>query len=285
MADRFEDLRTYIAVVDNGGVNSAAVALGIAKSAVSRRLSELEERLGVTLIDRSTRRFETTLTGRHYYEGARRILSELVALDGLAGETGQQPLKVAIACAPALHGLATTAAARVAASLQIETLEIQDARAGGDEAHVWLGAAPQDANGFVRVEAGQSIVTIVAAPSVVERGTRPTTAHELQLRPRIGISSRTDLGWPLGARTEHQFAMAMIVPDEASALAAAVAGAGFARLPERLTVRDMAQGNLERISVPGIPEAELITMWIRSDAPPVVKRLADLMLNDFANTR
>lgn len=63
VADRFEDLRTYVTIVDHGGVNAAAAAMGIARSAVSRRLSDLEARIGVTL-ERTTRHFEPTSAGR-----------------------------------------------------------------------------------------------------------------------------------------------------------------------------------------------------------------------------
>jgi DNA-binding transcriptional LysR family regulator len=66
VADKYEDLRTYVAVIDNGGINAAAAALDIAKSAVSRRLGQLEERLGATLIIRTTRSFEPTAAGRRY---------------------------------------------------------------------------------------------------------------------------------------------------------------------------------------------------------------------------
>ncbi|TPG16405.1 LysR family transcriptional regulator [Sphingomonas koreensis] len=87
VADKFEDLRNFAAVVENGGVNAAAAALGIAKSAVSRRLGELEARLGVSLVERSTRRFEPTALGRDYYTKATTILAALDALDAGMGDS------------------------------------------------------------------------------------------------------------------------------------------------------------------------------------------------------
>ena len=74
---RFEDMQTFVRVVEAGTISAAAEQLGVAKSAVSRRLSELEARLGVQLLRRTTRRLNLTDTGRGFYERCRRILADL----------------------------------------------------------------------------------------------------------------------------------------------------------------------------------------------------------------
>ena len=74
---RFEDLRTFVRVVEAGSITGAAERLGVAKSAVSRRLGELEERLGVQLLRRTTRRSNLTDSGWAFYERAVRILADL----------------------------------------------------------------------------------------------------------------------------------------------------------------------------------------------------------------
>ncbi|MGR8918299.1 MAG: LysR family transcriptional regulator [Gammaproteobacteria bacterium] len=75
--DRFEQMRNYVRVVDAGSITRAASLSHIAKSAVSRRLSELEERLGVQLINRTTRRMTLTEAGQRFYEHCNRLLGEL----------------------------------------------------------------------------------------------------------------------------------------------------------------------------------------------------------------
>ena len=75
--DRFEDLQTFVAIVEAGSFTAAADRLDTAKSAVSRRLSALENRLGVQLIRRTTRRLNLTDTGRNFYEHSARILADL----------------------------------------------------------------------------------------------------------------------------------------------------------------------------------------------------------------
>jgi DNA-binding transcriptional LysR family regulator len=75
--DRFDEMRTFAAVVESGGITAAAARLGVTKSAVSRRLADLEERLSVQLFRRTTRRMSLTDTGQAFYERCLRILADL----------------------------------------------------------------------------------------------------------------------------------------------------------------------------------------------------------------
>lgn len=75
--DKFEDIQAFVAVVEAGSFTAAADRLDIAKSAVSRRVSALEERLGVQLLRRTTRVLNVTETGQSFYEHGARILADL----------------------------------------------------------------------------------------------------------------------------------------------------------------------------------------------------------------
>lgn len=75
--DRFEEMYTFVRVVKAGSLSGAAERLNIARSAVSRRLSELETRLGVQLLTRTTRRLNLTESGRQFYERCQTILAEM----------------------------------------------------------------------------------------------------------------------------------------------------------------------------------------------------------------
>lgn len=75
--DRFENMSHFVKVVETGSISAAADRLGVAKSAVSRRLKELEEHLGVELFHRTTRRMNLTDTGRAFYHQSIRILDDL----------------------------------------------------------------------------------------------------------------------------------------------------------------------------------------------------------------
>jgi DNA-binding transcriptional LysR family regulator len=82
--DRFAEIETFVRVAETGGIGTAADRLGVAKSAVSRRLKDLEERLGVRLVNRTTRRLSLTETGRAYYERAITLLADLDEADQAA---------------------------------------------------------------------------------------------------------------------------------------------------------------------------------------------------------
>ena len=75
--DRFEDLQTFAAVVETGSFTAAATRLDADKSAISRRVSALEARLGAQLLRRTTRTLNLTDTGYAFYERAIRILADL----------------------------------------------------------------------------------------------------------------------------------------------------------------------------------------------------------------
>ena len=83
---QFEDMQVFVRVVEAGGIGLAAEQLGIAKSAVSRRLAELEARLGVTLINRTTRTSSITETGNLYYTRALGIIDDVSELNALASD-------------------------------------------------------------------------------------------------------------------------------------------------------------------------------------------------------
>lgn len=90
MADRFEDLRVFVAVVAAGGFAAAAERLGIAKSAVSRRIRELEDRLGARLFDRTTRSVQLTETGRGFHDRAIILLAELAEAEEAASSASNE---------------------------------------------------------------------------------------------------------------------------------------------------------------------------------------------------
>jgi DNA-binding transcriptional LysR family regulator len=85
--NRFEELEAYVAVVDYRGFGNAADKLGIAKSRVSRRVSDLEQRLGVQLLQRTTRRQSMTEAGRAFYQRAARLLDDLNEAEQTVADT------------------------------------------------------------------------------------------------------------------------------------------------------------------------------------------------------
>ena len=88
---QLEDMAMFVRIVEAGNITKAAEQLGIAKSAVSRRLKDLETRLGSQLISRTTRQSKLTQAGEHYYQQVTHILS---AVDALNEDTSGAPTRV-----------------------------------------------------------------------------------------------------------------------------------------------------------------------------------------------
>lgn len=86
---QLEDMSVFVRIVEAGGIGKAADQLGIAKSGVSRRLVALESRLGVPLINRTTRSSSLTSVGREYYERAIKLIGDVSELDALATDEGK----------------------------------------------------------------------------------------------------------------------------------------------------------------------------------------------------
>jgi DNA-binding transcriptional LysR family regulator len=75
--NKFEELESFVAVVDYQSFSAAADKLGVAKSMLSRRVRDLEKRLGVQLMRRTTRTLSLTDTGRHFYQRSVSLLTDL----------------------------------------------------------------------------------------------------------------------------------------------------------------------------------------------------------------
>src|SRR5262249_35541087 len=89
--DRMLEMTTFVKVVDSGGFASAARALRMSPSMVTTHIQALEQRLGVRLLNRTTRHVSTTETGRSFYESCVRILAEIDQAERSAQELQSTP--------------------------------------------------------------------------------------------------------------------------------------------------------------------------------------------------
>ncbi len=104
--DRFEEMRAFVRVVDAGSITRAAEQSHQAKSAISRRLSDLENRLGVQLLNRTTRRMTLTDAGQRFYEQCARLLGDLQDVEAeLTSAEAALTGRIRLA-APSVFGLA-----------------------------------------------------------------------------------------------------------------------------------------------------------------------------------
>ena len=86
-----EELAIFVAVVESGSFSRAAVQLELANSAVSRSVKKLEMKLGVTLLNRTTRQLSLTEEGERYFRRVQQVLQEMAAAENELMETRQNP--------------------------------------------------------------------------------------------------------------------------------------------------------------------------------------------------
>ena len=84
-------IRTFLAVAEEGGFRRAAARLGMAVATVSQHVAALEDELGVSLLDRTTRRVSLTRTGRAYFEECRRVFAQLDEICDSARSSFREP--------------------------------------------------------------------------------------------------------------------------------------------------------------------------------------------------
>src|ERR1051326_7698095 len=109
MIDRAGDMEAFVRVVEAQGFSASAPGLGLTPSAVSKLITRLEARLGVRLLQRTTRALHLTTDGEAFYEQARRIVGEISALEAELSDrrgTPQGLLRVTTSLAFSTHQLA-----------------------------------------------------------------------------------------------------------------------------------------------------------------------------------
>jgi DNA-binding transcriptional LysR family regulator len=235
-----EDLRTFIAVADAGGLSPAARRLGVSKSIVSRRIFRLEEALGVQLLARTTRGACLTESGLTFREHACRVCSEMdIALETIlpAGELcGRLRIAAPLSLGSTHFAHVFAELARKHSRLQVQASygdRFIDIVAEGYDCAVRVGHLP-DSNLVARRVASMRS-KLVASPDYIRRHGIPETPDELLIHEALLQGTET---WQLmdGPRVITTRPQGRFKADNAVALAAAaVAGLGIAKLPDLLT--------------------------------------------------
>ncbi|VFQ44591.1 LysR family transcriptional regulator [Desulfoluna butyratoxydans] len=168
----------FLRVVEAGSLKAAAEHLGADPSSVSRKVAALEARLGVKLLQRSTRRSIPTDAGKRYYEGMRRLVDEQAALEACVAHEKDVPrglLRVTapnnigdVHVAPVLTGMVD-----MYPDLKVElilTSEIQDMGEKGIDVSICIGNLP-DSNLICRKLIDLPVLLIASKAYLEKRGT------------------------------------------------------------------------------------------------------------------
>ncbi|MHA6203349.1 LysR substrate-binding domain-containing protein [Dyella soli] len=252
------DLYFFAAVVEHGGFSSAGRALGIPKSRLSKRIAQLEERLGVRLLQRTTRRFVVTEVGERFYGHCRAVLEEARAAQEAVDELRSEPRGVVrVSCPVSLvqsvvgHMLPEflTQHPKMQVRLQATDRRVDVIGEGFDVAIRVRSKLDTDATLVVRTF-GQSRVLPVASPDLLKQHGHPKVPSDLSQLPALTMSEHEGAqSWELldaqGERVVVDIQPRLICGDFAALLECAKRGIGVTLLPEFVCGPAIARGELE----------------------------------------
>lgn len=247
-------MTAFVRAVELGGFTPAAREMGLTPSALSKLVSRLEDRLGVRLLTRSTRRQQMTAEGEAFFNRARPILSAIDEAEAEIAQAGQYPrglLRLHCGSAFGMHQLTPAIPLFLEAYPDVELeLTISDQLPGPGEDHfdliVRIGAL-DDSSAIARRICNVERV-ICAAPAYLARRGTPRTPDDLQQHNCLWITSLPALRrWPFdtddGVRVVH-IGGNVVANNTETVLQLALAGVGITRLTDIVAGEALRSGAL-----------------------------------------
>ncbi|PXW26194.1 LysR family transcriptional regulator [Paraburkholderia caballeronis] len=201
--DRFKQIETFVAVAAKGSLSAAAQAEGVAPAVIGRRIDALEERLGVKLLVRTTRRITLTFEGSAFLEDCQRIIHDMQNAEASVSAGGVKASGHLRVSAPAGFGrrhVAPLVARFTIAHPDVSvTLDLSDRLVDlvneGFDCAVRLGELPDSS--LVSLRLGDNRRVCVASPAYLERRGAPQTLGDLAQHNclALGASANQQRGW------------------------------------------------------------------------------------------
>ncbi|HWO26030.1 MAG TPA: LysR family transcriptional regulator [Kofleriaceae bacterium] len=251
------DILVFTKVVETKSFTGAAEQLGLPKSTVSRKLAQLEERLGVRLVQRTTRKLALTEIGQTFYDRCAQIVADVAAAEQLVTDMQSTPRGRVRVTAPidiSSRYLGAICASFVATHADI-TVELEatdrvvDLIEEGFDLAVRFGALQEStliARRLCKIES-----VLVATPAYLARHGAPATIEELDDRDRVLFTPNARVqSWTLvqGEATYEFGRPARFASNNIGAVRDAVlAGAGVSVLSEFMVADDLAAGRLVQV--------------------------------------
>ena len=278
-SEHLKGLTPFLATADAGSFTKAAERLHLSSSAVSKSVARLEERLGVLLFERSTRRLKLSDAGRAYYATCKRVLQELAeAEDVLAEHATALAGKVRIGV-PAAYGRLRVMPALL--DLCEKYPRLQPSIAFSDrfvdlfeeriDIAVRIGAPSHWPAALGQMHLGDEQLILCAAPAYLARRGTPASAQALEGHDAViyGRADGSASPWRIARGAEPVERMAVegriVLGNAESQVAAVLANAGIAQLATWLVEDALREGRLVQIlpewATDGLP---LHLVWQRS---------------------
>ena len=256
------DLYFFASVVQYGGFTAAARTIGVEKTRLSRRIAALEKRLGVRLLQRTTRALALTEAGQRFYDRCLATVEGAQAAFDSVAELRREPAGLVRLSSPVLltqrclaHALPGYMAKHPKVSVFVEPTD-RTVNVIEERFDIVIRAKPviEDVAGLVAKTLGNSQRVMVVSRNFLDQYGRPETPADL---PKFNTAASTDDIFDGGARwtltnldnrtQQIELKPRLVTSDLRVRLQAAVSGIGIALLPEQVVVSPLREGLVERV--------------------------------------
>ena len=291
------DMLFFAEVVNQGGFSAASRSLDIPKSKLSRRLSELEARLGARLLQRSTRTMSLTPAGEAYYQHCASLREQARAADEAVARLSAEPRGTVRMCCPVnlAQSVMATILPRFLAAHPLVRIDLRvsnrpiDLIQEGIDIALRVRASFDDSGSLVVKRLGVTPNLLLASAGFVARHGMPEQVAALQRLPTVAMST-------VEGRTTWQLAGAdgkivdvvhrpVFTADDLVVLKQAVLeGAGVSILPAFMCGEALREGALVVLLAPWSPPATSVVAVYPSSrgVVPAVRKLLDFLGSSFA---
>src|SRR4051812_11502186 len=257
------DMIYFAEVVDRGGFAAAGRSLGLPKSKLSRRVAELEGRLGVRLLQRTTRKLSLTQAGELYHRHCVALREEAEAAEEAVAVVHDEPRGTIRVTCPVTLAQTTIGpilpdflAKHPQVRIDMEvTNRVVDLVQEGIDVALRVRPTLDDSGSLVVKNLGDTHAVLVASPALLARGPRPAKVEDLVGLPTVAMSAADgraawQLRGPRQATFELQHRPVYTANDMLTLRYAVLEGTGLGVLPDYLCARDLRDGLLVEV-LPG----------------------------------
>ena len=252
---RWDGIEEYICVVESGSFTAAAETLGVSKSFVSKQVSMLEDRLGVRLLQRTTRRLTLTESGNTFFTYCKDMADQFDQAESTLSEMQQRPqgtLRLALNSRYGTHYMAS-AAAEFSRKYPDVSLEVhsnfEDVDLLEQNYDLTIRYDKLEDSSMIARRLGGYSLCLCAAPEYWQKVGQPSCVEDLDEHNCLATRDRFWLFNTPNGRDVLKFKISgnWISEDGSTLLAATKAGIGIAQLPEFYIEDAIKQGELIKL--------------------------------------
>jgi DNA-binding transcriptional LysR family regulator len=290
------DLMYFSYVVEHGGFSAAERVLGISKSRLSRRVSELETSLGVRLMQRSTRKLALTEAGQLFYQHCQAMLAEAQAAVEVVQSLRDSPRGTVRVSVPVTVAQTFLSAVmpdflhrypEVRVVLRV-TNRVVDLYEDGIDVALRVRSEPPASSTLVARPLWRSEQMLVAAPSLLKPNAPPLQPSELAQFDTIDLPSSDGrhvfrLIAPDGRRHEFEHEPRLVTADLGMIREAVMRGVGIAALPDMMYLAALRSGQMSPV-MPGwtFPAPQLYAVFLsRLGMVPAIRAFVDFLVESI----